>query len=190
MKIVAILPVVLILGCSSTPPERHIYLLRGEASSSGTSSAPAELIGIGRITIASYLDREAVVVQTGAREIRPARYHLWGEPLNSGVRHYLRSRLVDRLGQEVASDVIYRDAWDYRIDVSIETLHGSLNDGAWINAGFVVYDVAGARQPVAGRVIEHERLTRDGYPGLIDAHTRLLDQLAAAIESALGELRD
>jgi uncharacterized lipoprotein YmbA len=33
-------------------------------------------------------------------------------------------------------------------------------------------------------------LTRDGYAGLVDAHTRLLDQLAAAIESALGELRN
>jgi uncharacterized lipoprotein YmbA len=190
MKILAILPFVLILGCSSAPPERHVYLLRGEISGSGTSPAPAELIGIGRVTIASYLDREAVVVQTGDREIRPARYHLWGESLSSGVRHYLRSALVDRLGQEVASDVIYREAWDYRVDVSIETLHGSLNDGAWINAGFVVHQVSGAKTAVAGRVIEHERLTRDGYPGLIDAHTRLLDQLAAAIETALGELRD
>jgi uncharacterized lipoprotein YmbA len=74
--------------------------------------------------------------------------------------------------------------------VSIETLHGSLSDGAWINAGFVVYDVAGKKEAIAGRVIEHERLTRDGYPGLIDAHAQLLNKLAAAIETALGELRD
>lgn len=190
MRIVAIVPFILMLGCSSSPPERHLYLLRGETTGSGTISAPDELVGIGRVTIAAYLDRAAVVVQTGTREIRPARYHQWGEPLNSGVRHYLRASLVDRLGYEVASDVIYREAWDYRIDVSIETLHGSLSNGAWINAGFVVSEVAGKKATVEGRVIEHERLTRDGYPGLIDAHTRLLDQLAAAIETALGELRD
>jgi hypothetical protein len=178
------------LGCSSSPPERHFYLLRGATSGTATSAAPAELVGIGRVTIAAYLDRAAVVVQTGAREIRPARYHQWGEPLDNGVRHYLRAELVDRLGYEVASDVIYRDAWGYRIDISIETLHGSLNDGAWINAGFVVAEVGGEKATVAGRVIEHERLTRDGYPGLVDAHTRLLDQLAAAIESALDELRN
>lgn len=190
MRILAIVPFVVMLGCSSTPPDRHLYLLRGETTGISTNSAPAERVGIGRVTIAAYLDRAAVVVQTGAREIRPARYHEWGEPLDNGVRHYLRARLVDRLGYEVASDVIFRDAWDYRIDVSIETLHGSLNGGAWINAGFVVSEVAGENASVEGRVIEHERLTRDGYPGLIDAHARLLDQLAAAIESALIELRD
>jgi uncharacterized lipoprotein YmbA len=189
MKILAVVPFVLMLGCSSTPPERHFYLLRGEATDSGVSPAPAKLVGIGRVTIAAYLDRAGVVVQTGSREIRPARFHEWGEPLDNGVRHYLRSELVDRLGYEVASDVLYRDAWDYRVDISIETLHGSLSDGAWINAGFVVSEVSGNQATVAGRVIEHERLTRDGYPGLIDAHTRLLDQLAAAIETALGELR-
>ena len=189
MKILAIVPFVLMLGCSSSPPERHFYLLRGGTTGSGVSSAPAEMVGIGRVTIAAYLDRSAVVVQTGSREIRPASYHEWGEPLDNGVRHYLRSELVDRLGYEVASDVIYRDAWAYRIDISIETLHGSLSDGAWINVGFVVSEVSGNKATVAGRVIEHERLTRDGYSGLIDAHTRLLDQLAAAIETALGELR-
>ena len=190
MRILAIVPLVLLLGCSSSPPERHFYLLRGEATGSGTSPAPAEMVGIGRVTIAAYLDRAGVVVQTGSREIRPARYHEWGEPLDNGVRHYLRAELVDRLGYEVASDVIYRDAWDYRIDISIETLHGSLSNGAWINAGFVVSEVSGEKATVAGRVIEHERLTRDGYPGLVDAHTRLLDRLAAAIESALDELRN
>ena len=148
------------------------------------------MVGIGRVTIAAYLDRAGVVVQTASREIRPARYHEWGEPLDNGVRHYLRSELVDRLGYEVASDVLYRDAWACRVDISIEPLHGSLSDGAWINAGFVVSEVSGEKATVAGRVIEHERLTRDGYPGLVDAHTRLLDQLAAAIESALGELRN
>ena len=190
MRTLAIVPFVLMLGCSSSPPERHLYLLRGDTTDSGTSSAPGVLVGIGRVTIPAYLDRAAVVVQPGARESRPARYHEWGEPLDNGVRHYLRSELVDRLGYEVGSDVILRDAWDYRIDVSIETLHGSLNAGAWINAGFVVSDVSGTKPTVEGRVIEHERLTRDGYPGLIDAHTRLLDQLAAAIESALDELRN
>ena len=190
MRILAIVPFVLMLGCSSSPPERHLYLLRGDTTDSGTSSAPGVLVGIGRVTIPAYLDRAAVVVQTGAREIRPARYHEWGEPLDNGVSHYLRSELVDRLGYEVGSDVILRDAWDYRIDVSIETLHGSLNAGAWINAGFVVSDVSGTKPTVEGRIIKHERLTRGGYPGLIDAHTRLLDQLAAAIESALVELRD
>jgi uncharacterized lipoprotein YmbA len=189
MRILAIVPIVLMLGCSSSPPDRHFYLLRGEATDSGVSPAPAKLVGIGRVTIAAYLDRAGVVVQTGSREIRPARFHEWGEPLDNGVRHYLRSELVDRLGYEVASDVLYRDAWDYRVDISIETLHGSLSDGAWINAGFVVSEVSGNQATVAGRVIEHERLTRDGYPGLIDAHTRLLDQLAAAIETALGDLR-
>ena len=189
MRMLAIVPFVLMLGCSSSPPERHLYLLRGEATGSGADSAPAEMVGIGRVTIAAYIDRAGIVVQTGSREIRTARYHEWGEPLDNGVRHYLRSELVDRLGYEVASDVLLRDAWAYRIDISIETLHGSLSEGAWINAGFAVSEVSGKKAMVAGRVIEHQRLTRDGYPGLVDAHARLLDQLAAAIETALGELR-
>ena len=29
MRILAIVPFILLLGCSSSPPERHLYLLRG-----------------------------------------------------------------------------------------------------------------------------------------------------------------
>lgn len=188
MRYLAIFPLLLVLGCSSSPPERHFYVLR--ADDAPASPVPAETVGIGRVMIAPYLDRAEVVVQIGEREIRPAQYHYWGEPLNSGIRHYLRAELVSRLGHDVGSDAIARELWDYRIDVSIETLHGSLDQGARINAGFLVTDVGGSKAPVAGRVIGHERLTRDGYPGLIDAHTRLLEQLATAIQNALGELRD
>ena len=186
MRAACLLSVLLLIGCSSAPPERSHYLLRDPdvaAAPAPTAVAGPKggIVGIGRVSIAPYLDRAELVVQTGSYEIRPARYHHWGEPLEDGIRHYLRSALTKRLGREVASDVLVRDTWAYRIDLTIETFHGTLSGDVELVAGIVIMRVAGNALLETRRVVLTDRQHSDGYAGLVDAHAALLDKLADEI---------
>jgi uncharacterized lipoprotein YmbA len=176
--------IALLVGCSGSPPERSFYLLRSDQDQ---SSALAEnpLVGIGRITIPAYLDRAELVVQAGPDEIRPARYNHWGEPLDDGVRHYLRSALAKRLGRPVGADVLIQSLWDYQVDLTIDTFHGGMSGGVELRGGFAISHGKDRDLVVAKRVVAQTRIDRDGHAALVSAHKRLLDQLADEIGAAL-----
>jgi uncharacterized lipoprotein YmbA len=185
MRAICLLFVLLLIGCSSAPPKRSVYLLRVPDLTAETASTQG-IVGVGRVSVAPYLDRAELVVQTGPHEIRPARYHHWGEPLDDGIRHYVRGALTQRLDREIASDVLIRGAWSYQIDLTIETFHGTLSGEVELVAGVVIIRVAGNEVVGTRRVVLSQRQRGDGYPALVDAHAALLDQLADAIADLLG----
>src|ERR1022692_2203745 len=58
-------------------------------------AAPGGLrIGLNAVVLGSYLDHPAIVVRTGANEIRFEDFRRWAEPLNAGIARVLRSRLL------------------------------------------------------------------------------------------------
>lgn len=183
-----ILSLILLIGCSSAPPERSVYLLRDQGVA---GSAPEEgmMVGIGRVSIPTYLDGTELIVQVGPNEFQPARYHQWGEPLDDGIRQYLRAALVRRLGYEVGSDMLFRSAWDYRVDVTFDVFHGGLTGGVQVNAGFVIFRVEDNAAVVVQRIVADEPLRGDGYAAMVKAHTALLDRLADEIAAALGTIQ-
>ncbi len=185
MTRISLVLVLFLIGCVSTPTERSYYLLRAEVPGDLAPADPDALLGIGRSSIAQYLNRAGIVVQVGERQVREARYHLWAEPLDRGIRHYLSHRVSAVLGRSLNTGPGTEDTWRYRIDVSVEEFHGTLNGEARLVAYWSL------RNPMNGAVIEAgyfrrtRRQTGDGYPALVDAQIALLDELAESIVQAL-----
>ncbi len=177
--------VLCLAGCASAPPERAYYLLRAELPGPLAAPDPGSLAGVGRVSVAPYLDRAGIVVQTGEHRVREARYHLWAEPLEQGIRVYLRDRVSSVLGRALNTAPGRADSWRYRIDVSIEEFHGKLDGDVRLVARWSLVDLAD------DAVLETQRFSRmssqasDGYPGLLETLTSLLDELAESIAEAL-----
>lgn len=187
MRHILALIVLVLVGCSSAPPERSYYLLR-ESHPTVEPDPSGTLIGIDRVMIPTYLTRAEVVVQTGAYAIHPARFHQWGEPLDDGIRQYLRAELSRRLGYEIVADPMLRASWDYQVNITVHTFHGALTGGVQFDGAFVIVRAADG-EVVAGRaVVDTEPLDADGYDALVAAHARLLDRLAGEISEALEKL--
>lgn len=168
------------LGCAtSTPPTTAYYLLRGEAVDH-LESSPAAL---GRVTVAAYLDQSGLVLASGDNEITPARYHLWAEPLDQGVRSLLRDNISQHLGFDVASRTTQTPV--YVIHVHLDQLHGSTS-GSVIMVADVHIDHAGMTLDTF-RLATSRAMDRDGYAAMVEAEKMLLDELGRTIADRLKQ---
>jgi uncharacterized lipoprotein YmbA len=168
---------------------RTQYLLRAETPAhTKRIEAPAR-IGLGRITVASYLDQSGIVIETEEREVRAARNHQWAEPLADGLRIYLRDEIANALGEEVGIDPSDRTSWDYVVDVFVEQLHGTVAGRAVLVASFRIEAQAkSSGKGVEQRFAQSKALDREGYGGLVDAEVALLRQLTEAIAADVREI--
>ncbi|UCG72822.1 MAG: membrane integrity-associated transporter subunit PqiC [Chromatiales bacterium] len=190
-KLVLILVAPLLLaGCSGgkKAPEPTFYLLRAEARIPDGPQQPPVNVGINRVSLADYLGQAGVVVAINSDQVRPARQHLWAEPLDSSVRLFLRDAISADLGYPVSADLGRRQSWQYRVDIRIDEWRGSLAGDARIVASWLVIDVATDSELSRYRFEQTGTLAADGYDALVAAQTRLLDALAATIADSLREI--
>lgn len=181
--------VLCLAGCASTAaPEPAYYLLRADMHGELAPADPDAQSGIGRVSIAPYLDRAGIVVQVEAHQVREARYHLWAEPLDRGIRRCLAGGVSRRLGRATNAGPRSEDAWRHRVDVAVEEFHGTLDGRARMLARWSIRDLSTDTVVASGRFSQTLPQAGDGYAALVDAQLALLDGLAERIAQALREL--
>ena len=171
------------LGCASSALQTTHYLLPMELPAVGAQLESAVPTGLGRVTVASYLAQPGLAIETETHEIRAARQHLWAEPLEDGLRRFLRNEISKALGYDIGADATQQRRWERTIDVSIDRMHGDLKGQARIVARWRVTPKGG--DPSTYRFAATQPLPRSGYPGLVDAEIALARQLAGAIAESL-----
>ena len=185
MRAAALLASLLLAACAGTTPDTTRYLLPASAPLGTARVEPPVWIGLGRIAVAPYLSQAGLVVETRAHQVRPARFHQWAEPLADGLRRFLRSEISASLGFDIGADISQRRRWDYRVDVSVDRLHGNLSGEALLVARWWIAPGSGQGENAAFRFAASQPLPREGYPGLVDAQIELARQLAVAITESL-----
>ena len=158
------------------------------ANSDFTAADSNQLVGLAAVEVPAYLKRSELMVQVGPQELRPARYHRWAEQLAQNVRRYLRDRLSTALGTNVEVNARLRDRWDVEIDVAIEELHGDMDGRALLSASYFIVRPAQPARVKRDRVRLTESQSWDGYDGLVDVQSRLLDELARRIAADVSEM--
>jgi uncharacterized lipoprotein YmbA len=177
-----------LFACGGKTVVRSQYLLRGEAAQTGSRATGASRVGLGRVTVAAYLDQTGIVVESGTREIQPARNHHWAEPLDDGLRIYLRTELSNALGEEVGLRPGDGEGWDYVVDVFVEQFHGKMSGEAVLVAEFRIAPSTGSGKTREYRFARSCALASEGYAALVDAEAELARQLAHAIAEAVREV--
>lgn len=189
VKIVAIACCAILASCTATAPARVQYLLRAEpAPRSVRVEAPIQ-VGLGSITIAPYLRQSGLVVATEDGQVHAANGHLWAEPLEAGLRSYLRAEISEKLGYDISASGADRLERDYTIDVYVDRLHGTMSGTAILDASYQITPHMSGRKVVDYRFSHAAGLPRGGYSGLVNAETSLVAKLAGAIADSLRELQ-
>jgi uncharacterized lipoprotein YmbA len=187
MRAIALAWVLLLMACAAAPPPTTRYLLPATATEGTARVDPPVWIGLGRVEVAPYLNQPGLVVETESLQVRPARYHVWAEPLGEGLRRFLGAEISAALGVDVAADAVRGHAWDYTVEIGIDRLHGNLSGEAMLVARWWIRPAAGRGEPVAFRFAAAQPLSRAGYAGLVEAEVELAHQLAAAIAESLRQ---
>jgi uncharacterized lipoprotein YmbA len=179
-----------LISCSAAAPARTQYLLRTEATARSVRVEAPVRVGLATITIAPYLRQSGIVVATEDGQVRVAKQHLWAEPLDAGLRSYLRAEISDQLGYDISSTNSDKPEWAYAVDVYVDRLHGTMAGTAVLDASYQISVRSGGGKLMDYRFSNSENLERKGYSGLVDAQRDLIRKLAAAIAKSLAELRD
>lgn len=186
MKSLALIMAILLgAACASTVPTLQKYLLRSDTSNQYAVENASAVIGIGLVTVASYVDGLGLVLETGSGEVRTARDHQWAEPLRESLRTFLAREISAEVGREIRAQRSGETDWQRRIDIRIDQLHGTASGHAKLVAYWTIFDL-GKRTVIAENgFVEIEALTDNGYSALVASHKILLARLAAAIAATL-----
>ena len=187
MRVTVSICAALLLACASNPPTRTQYLLRADLpGETGLVDAPVA-IGLARVTVAPYLRGPGLVLESDDHQVRPARYHVWAEPLDQGLRRYLRTEISNVLGFAIRADASNRGAWDFAVDVVVDQFHGTLSGHARLVAGWRISRADGS-EVAAYTFSSAEALVVGSYQGLVNAEIALAQKLAARIAESLQKV--
>ena len=189
VPIVALVVLFLTASCASQLPETRQYLLRTSGPAFAGDPAAKPVAVLGNVTVASYVDRRGLVLETEDGVFQAARHHMWAEPL----RESLRSFLADEIGRQAGAPIRARNyggtsdegGVDRRIDIRIDQLHGERNGEALLVAHWALIDTTERSVVSEHSFSERESLGYDGYAALVEAESRLLHQLAESIAATL-----
>jgi uncharacterized lipoprotein YmbA len=181
--------VALFVACSSPAPEPTTYLLRGEASKRSASLDGSTRVGLGRLLVAPYLlSSQGIVVESAPGVVQAARQHRWAEPLDAGLRWFLRAEIAKGLGNDVGAGLVDRKDWDYTIDIYIAQFHGTMSGTAILEATYLIRPTADSEEVREYAFSKSQPQSDEGYAALVAAEQSLASELGASIAESLREL--
>lgn len=112
----------LLVACASSSVPDHYYLLSPMFSSSAPVSGSTAVVGVGPVTIPSYLDRATIVTRSSANRPEINSGYRWAEPLGENINRVLMDNL-ERAGIAERLEMFpwtSRDLVEWQIVVDID----------------------------------------------------------------------
>lgn len=182
-RIIFILILVLaVAGCFGRSPTFYLLSAEGEAPSGG-----GVRIGVGPVSLAEYVDRENLVIQTGPNEVQIAESHLWAGDLDSSVKRVLAVNLGRRLktGNVQTYPWLRESEIDYQVVVDVRQFLAGDDGYAFVEAAWRVYSLPGSRQIAADVFSGKEPIAAEDYASVVAAESKLLGRLSAEIAAKI-----
>ena len=171
----------LLVACSSTPPQRHEYSLTLDAlpAPRGAGVEKTELLNIRRIDLPAFLQTRALAMQVDRNEVVLARHHAWTDRLDDSIARVLALAIVNERPQ-----LEIREATDVtcQLDVRFDRFHAT-DDGAVLASGnytLVAHGVTTSREFDVSRP-----LPESGYAEAVSQLRIALNDFASEIVTAI-----
>lgn len=172
----------LLSGCGSTTPTFYTLSAEGSLPSSGGTS-----IGVGPVTLAEYVNRRNLVIQTGPNLIEVAKSHRWAGDLDNSVARVLATNLGRRLGTgNVRTYPWPRDGEiDFQVAVDVREFIAGEDGHARLEATWRIYSLPGSKLVGTKTFIASEPVEAENYEAVVAAQSRLLGKLSADIAAGI-----
>ena len=180
-------------GCASSPTPRFYLLSSLEATSPEIKPSAEERcfsIGIGPINIPYYLDRPQIVTRGAPIEFTLAEFDRWGEPVKDNLKRVLAKNLSILLCTKTIAFFPWRGGipLDYRIEMEILRLDGSLGGTVSLEAWWMVFSGDGKKMLIAKKSTFTEAVGGQDYKSLAGAESRALGTLSREIAEVIKTL--
>jgi uncharacterized protein len=192
LAILAVLAAALTLaGCANGQPTRFYTLSALADAPGGTPRAtrPDLTVGVGPVTLPSYLDRPQLVTRAGDNRVVLADFDSWVEPLQGMFARVLAENLALLLGTD---DVLLlpqrRDfALDRQVEVDVTRFDVDAAGNAVLDARWWVFGRGGEKLLRSGRSTISEPAAVGDYSSAAAALSRALGAMSEEIAQAIAE---
>ena len=169
-------------GCAGTKPTFYVLSAEGSLPSSGGTG-----IGVGPVTLAEYVDRSNLVIQTGPNKLELVQSHLWAGDLDDSVARVIATNLGRRLNTgNVRTYPWQRDSEiDYQVAMDIREFLAGDDGFVRIEATWRIYSLPGSKLVRSKTFIAKESITSEDYEAVVAAQSRLLGKLSADIAAVI-----
>lgn len=172
----------LFASCGNPVPTFYVLSSDGPLPSGGGTG-----IGVGPVTLAEYVDRQNLVIQTGPNKLEVAESHLWAGDLDNSVERVIATNLGRRLGTgNVRTYPWQKDSEiDYQVAIDIREFLAGEDGYARIEASWRVYSLPGSKLLRSKTFIGREPIATDDYEAMVAAQSKLLGKLSEDIAGGI-----
>lgn len=182
----ALLGVLLLSGCSSTPAT-HQYTLPQHALTLSQIAAPRPGVLVMPVQLAGHLQVNGIVFQTSPIEVNEARNNVWADALSNQLDRALYQALSNRLHTANLIPGDSSDAPTYYVVIQLNQFQGRYDGKAIVSGQYRVMNAE--RRVIRQSAFSYtEPLAQDGYSALVDALDKGVQQLADNITQQLDTL--
>jgi uncharacterized protein len=186
-----------LIGCAGGPASKF-YLLSpasvGNDEARFTEQGDCIHLRIARVTLPEYLNRPDIVTRTTENNLTLSDDDQWAEPLSDTVARVL----AENISQHVCTKKISLSPGkasgesDYRVEVEVYRMDGSLGESAVLDVWWTVSKGAGNVLLRSKRSKFSESVKGNTYSAFVQAQSRMLDTFSREIAEAIrkGESDD
>lgn len=194
--VIAVLVTVAAAACMNLGPaasqDTRYYLLEPVTAPEGPKAAPAlsadTVIGVGPVTLATYLDRPQIVTRLRDNRIRVDEFNRWGEPLRDSVTRVLMDNmsLMAGDGRVIAFPWKRSQKVTVQVVVAVSGFEADDTGAVTLRARWQLLNGDGER--LGERRTEITRASGSDYGQAAAAMSGLISDLAGEIYRAIAEL--
>ena len=180
----------IMIGCAGSAPTKFYSLhslITAEAAQKAVSADHNIAIGIGPVKIPDYLDRPNIITRTGQHEVNIDDFNKWAGSLKSDISRVL----AENLSIILSTDRVYTYPWEsyiplkYRVVVNVTRFDGVFGEDVLLNANWSILGKNGKKPLLINRSSFSEKTVEKSYAALVDAQSRLLENLSRDIADAI-----
>lgn len=176
-------------GCGRSTPTNY-YLLESSLGPFKADNLPIKSLRVAQVEVPSYLNRNNIVSRVnGEARLILAEFHIWAEPVSSGVRRVIEEMLTRPLldcGVYVLPTNT-ASGGDYILLIDVQRLDGNFNEKAVLECRWTLLDKE--ERPIFRGIFSSDEMVNGAdYNLLVGAESKLLRDFGQYLAERLPPL--
>ncbi len=179
-----------LIACAGSPSPRF-YLLSPASVDKNEAGLMEQVdcinLQIARVTLPEYLNRPQIVTRTTENNVTLSDYDQWAEPLSDTVARVLAENISQQICTKKVSFSPGKTTGelDYRVEVEVYRMDGSIGKEAVLEAWWAVSKGAGNALRRSKKTKLSEPVQGNTYDAFVQAQSRILDTFSREIAEAI-----
>ncbi len=176
LKLISVASLFLALAACGRSTPTNYYMLESSTSPARADDLPRKSLRVAQVEVAGYLNRNNIVSRVkGQSRLILAEFHLWAEPVGSGVRRVVEEILTPALRQDGVNVLpgSSESGSDYLLLLDVQRLDGNFNDMAVLECKWALLDKND--KPIERGIFSAEEMVGGAdYNVLVNTESRLV----------------